>query len=357
MASSRRRTHFIMRHFQSEKEVFQWRSYPPFDGFVVNIQYDRANYIAEIARMVQAGKKYFRYYSSIDYQFSATNFGGLDPPDEATFFNWIRDNVQFNGSTSFKRLRVPPTGTGAAVGLFNFYNAFGVERRELIPWKDVTGTLMQSLAQKMVDLAGAPGGVTIPCSGIFLDQTWLDHDTWMYATNMASGHGNVKETDDPYFTPLDYTTAATNYGTPSSGWGDHRAAFIAFVNYLQARMAVQNPAAIVLSNGQHKTSAGSTTVPKPWFIENAWNNVADVGPDQQAANWAQAQVHRLSDSRNVLSLTTFGAANGATGCPEILAFWKANGGWLSINGDGSLAGEINRETANMDAAMMQGGHY
>ena len=351
MARSRSRTHFIMRHFESEKEVFSWRSLPPFDGFIVNIQYDRAPYLAEVAKMVASGKKYFRYYSSIDYQFSVENFGGASPPDEATYFNWVRDNVQFNGSASFKRLRV-----SGAVGLFSFYNAFGVERRELIPWKDVTGSLMQSLAQKMVDLAGAPGGTTIPCAGIFLDQTWLDHDTWMYATDMASGHGDTKGSL-PGLTPLDYTTAATNYGTPSSGWGDHRAAFLDFVNYLQARMAVQNPSAIVLSNGQHKTSAGGTTVPKPWLIENAWNNPADVGPGQQAANWAQAQVHLLSDSRNVLSLIAWGAANGATGFPEAFALWKDTGGWISFTNDSGTGALLNRESAYVDAAMIQGGHY
>jgi len=350
MARSRSRTHFILRHFESEKEVFSWRSLPPFDGFIVNIQYDRAPYIAEVAKMVASGKKYFRYYSSIDYQFSLTNFGGASPPDEATYFNWVRDNVQFNGSTSFKRLRV-----SGDVGLFAFYLS-GAERRELIPWKDVTGSLMQSLAQKMVDLAGAPGGTTIPCAGIFLDQAWLAHESWMYATNNASGHGDTKESQ-PGLNPLSFASGSTNYGTPSSTWTDHTTAIQNFIFELQARMAVLNPAAIVLANGDRKT-VNSTTVPKPWLVENAWNSYADhVTAGGDGPRWAAAQVNWLSDSRNVLSLVAFGAANGATGFPEAFALWKANGGWISFTNDSTVSAVINRESAYVDAAMIQGGHY
>jgi len=337
-----------MRHFSSEKEVFSWRSYPPFDGFVVNIQYDRANYIAEIARMVQAGKKYFRYYSSMDYPFSLTNFGGDSPPDEATFFNWIRDNVQFNGSASFKRLRV-----SGDVGLFAWYLAAG-ERREMIPWKDVTGALMQSLAQKMVDLAGAPGGVTIPCSGIFLDQTWLAHESWMYATSDASGHGDTKESQ-PGLNPLTFASAVTNFGTGDPAWIDHTTAIRNFIFELQARLAVLNPAAIVLANGDRKT-VNSTTIPKPWFVENAWNSYADHNtPGGDGPRWAAAQVNWLSDSRNVLNVQAFSTPNGVVGFPEALTLWREHGGWFSVISDASVYGTQNQEHAFYDAAMIQGG--
>jgi len=357
MASTRRRTHFIMRHFGGQQEIYRWRTQPPFDGFVVNIQYDDQAAITEIAKMVASGKKYFRYYSMIDYQFSATNFGGIGGAAPATFFNWIRDNVQFNGSASNKRMRVSNT-----VGLFSAYNYGGIERRELIPWKDLTGATMQALAQKMVDLAFAPGGVAIPCAGLFIDQSWLSHSQWMHTNTIESGHGDLKE-GTPHLTPFSgvsqaasFAIAETNFGTPSSTWADHTNAYLAFMAYLKTRLEIANPAAYLIPNGEHNT-VNSQTMPKPWFVENAWNNTSDLGIDQ-AARWASAQAHWLTDKKNILNIMGFETlSSGITGFPDALALWKANGGWLSFISNGSIGGDLCAEQGYMDAAMIQGGIY
>jgi hypothetical protein len=346
-----------MRHFEGQQEIYRWRTWPPFDGFVVNIQYDDQVAITEIAKMVASGKKYFRYYSMIDYQFSGTTFGGVSGAPFATFFNWIRDNVQFNGSASNKRMRVSNT-----VGLFSAYN-FAGERRELIPWKDVTGSLMQSLAQKMVDLAFAPGGVAIECSGLFLDQSWLSGAEWMHTGTLESGHGDLKE-GTPHLTPLagsaaaSLAIAATNFGTPTSTWGDHTTAYLAFMDYLKARLEIANPAAYLIPNGEHNAVNGQT-LPKPWFLENAHNNPNDdPTPGGGGPRWVAAQAHWLTDKKNILNIEGFETlSTGITGFPDALALWKANGGWISFIDNGTAGGRLCREQGYMDAAMIQGGIY
>jgi len=359
MPTSRSRTHFIFRQF-THNEIYNWHMLPPFDGFYQNLQFDIATQIAEIAAMVARGKKYFRYFSVIDFPYCADNFGGIGGAAPTTWFNWLRDNVQFNGTASFKRLRV-----AGAVGLFGFYNFGGVERRELIPWKDVTGSLMQSMAQKIVDLSCAPGGVPIKCSGAFFDQCWFDHRSWMYGTNMASGHGDTKESGTAglgdTLTPLSHASATTNFGNAGS-WADHTTGFQAFLGEVRARFEAASPGAYILPNGQHNYQLiNGQIIADPTYYEQAWHNPSDPGGlGDQPANWAYASNAWLSDKRNVLSMQCFGNSLGQArpsecGIYQALDTWKQNGGWIAFTDDGSINGVKIREQAYLDAAMIQGG--
>jgi hypothetical protein len=331
-------TLFIMRHFGGD-EILTWPSLPYFDGAIFNLQYDDPAQLAALHAMVAAGRRWWRYYTILDYPFSGTAFGGLVAP-LATWFNYLRDNIQFAGATSHRRFRVADT-----VALFNASPAGSpLQQRELIPWGLITGGERAAIVSQMVALADAPGGISIPAAGVFFDQSWLNLESFFVEDTLTneSGHGNVKE-GSPKLTALDYAGTETVFGEGGS-WNTHRAALMALYSEIatafgQGRYAIKN--------GDHRTISGDT-IPKPWIFENAWNNNID-GPNQPI-RWAAAKAGFATDPRNILSIRCETQANAIVGVPEALAHWQETGGWISFTDDDSVAGIANRETAYLEAA-------
>jgi hypothetical protein len=338
VAVSEEQTLFIMRHM-ANNEIFGWESLPYFDGVVYNMQYDDPLQIAELAAIVTSGRRWWRYYTILDYPLSATLFGGTSPP-LASWFNYLRNNIQFLSTVSHRRMRVANTVT-----LFSAYLAPDGQRREMIPWGVITPAERASIIGQMIAMADAPGGVSIPASGIFLDQSWLDFPDFFIEETLTdvSGHGNAQE-GSPKLTALN--TAGTVAAFGSGGvWTTHRDALMEFY----AEIAVALGPRYALKNGEHRTILGDV-IPKPWMLENAWNNNIDGGPDPGGVPWTTAKAHYIGDTRNLLSIICSAAANSTIGVPEALTHWQENGGWISFTDDGSAAGIINREIAYTEAA-------
>jgi hypothetical protein len=342
--------HFILLAGPTNAELLSWQSHSPFDGFIFNLQYDDPMLINTIAEMVAAGKKFFRYYAVLDYPFSGTTFGGVKTPPLATWYNWFRENIQFLGAASHRRMR-----SGNKVGLFSF---FGIpsELRELIPWKNITPAENDAIVLKMVALMEAPGGIPIAATGCFLDQAWLDNSEFMYPVDASipSGHGDTRESL-PGFPLLDttraaaYAAASTTFGTPGGTWSDHGTVILSFYTKIAASLGATRYA---IANGEHKT-VNAMLVPKPWIFENAWNNTSDPGADQ-AARWAFASSTWSSTDlplkRNVLSFKCVNVqADHATMITTGINYWVANGGWIAFTDDGSANGIARRIQAYADA--------
>jgi len=331
-------THFIMRHFGGD-EILGWQALPYFDGVIFNLQYDDPAQIAELEALVAAGRRWWRYYTVLDYPFSATAFGGTTPP-LATWFNYLRDNIQFLGSTSHRRFRVANT-----VGLFEGTPAGSpLQQRELIPHGLFTAGERAAMVAQMVALADAPGGISIPASGVFFDQAWLNLETFQVESNLLaeSGHGNLKETP-PRLTALDYAGTEAAFGDGGT-WNTHRAALMALYSEIATALGQGRYA---IKNGEHRTQSGDT-IPKPWIFENAWNNLRDG--NTQPERWANAKAGFATDARNILSIRCETQANAMIGVPEALAHWQETGGWISFTDDDSVQGIANRETAYLEAA-------
>jgi hypothetical protein len=330
-------THFIMRHF-ANNEIFGWQALPYFDGMIYNLQFDDPAQIAELEALIAAGRRWWRYYDVLDYPFSATLFGGTTPP-MATWFNYLRDNIQFAGSTSHRRFRVADT-----VSLFNAPPAGPQpEQRELIPWGLITAGERAAIVAQMVALADSPGGVSVPSAGVFLDQAWLNLPDFFVEDTLTneSGHGNLKE-GSPKLTALDYAGTEAAFGDGGT-WNTHRAGLVSLYAEIAAALGVR----YAIKNAENLPQGGDV-VPKPWMIENAWNNLRYGG--SQPARWAAAKAAFATDPRNILSIKCESAANAVIGVPEALAHWQATGGWISFTDDDSVQGIANRETAYLEAA-------
>jgi hypothetical protein len=334
---------FIMRHM-ANNEIFGWEALPYFDGVIYNLQYDDPLQLAELAFMVAAGKRWWRYYTILDYPFSGTEFGGLVAPF-ATWFNWFRDNIQFLGSTSHRRFRVADT-----VALFEGTPAGDGQQRELIAWPVITAGERAAIVAQMVALADAPGGISIPAAGVFWDQSWLNLESFFVESNLLaeSGHGNLKETP-PRLTALDYTGTEAAFGD-GGAWTTHRAALMALYSEIATALG---PNRYAIKNGDHRTISGDT-IPKPWLFENAWNNNIDGGT--QPIRWANAKAGFATDPRNILSIRCETTANALVGVPEALAHWQETGGWISFTDDDSAGGIANREVAYAEAAAVLAAH-
>jgi len=330
-------THFIMRHFSGD-EILTWAAHPYFDGAIFNLQYDDAAQLAALQAMAAAGRRWWRYYTILDYPFSGTEFGGLVAP-LATWFNWFRDNIQFLGSTSHRRFRVANT-----VALFEGTPAGDGQQRELIAWPVITAGERAAIVAQMVALADAPGGISIPAAGVFWDQSWLNLESFFVESNLLaeSGHGNLKETP-PRLTALDYAGTEAAFGDGGT-WNTHRAALMALYSEIATALG---PTRYAIKNGDHRTISGDT-IPKPWLFENAWNNNIDGAT--QPIRWANAKAGFATDARNILSIRCETQANAMIGVPEALAHWQETGGWISFTDDDSVQGIANRETAYLEAA-------
>jgi hypothetical protein len=333
-----------MRHF-SNNEIFGWNLLPYFDGVIYNLQYDDPAQLAQLAAIVAAGRRWWRYYTVLEYPYSGTLFGGLVPPF-ATWFNWLRDNIQFSGSTSHRRFRVADT-----VALFNA-NPAGIppEQRELIAWPLITAGERAAIIAQMVALADGPGGVPIPAAGVFFDQAWLNLPSFFVEDTLTneSGHGNVKE-GSPKLTALDYAGTEAAFGDGGT-WNTHRASLVA----LYAEIATALGATRYAIKNAENLPQGGDVVPKPWLIENAWNNLRYGGT--QPERWANAKAAFVTDSRNILSIKCESAPNALIGVPDAIAYWQQVGGWLSFTDDGSVQGAANREAAYADAATVLAAH-
>src|SRR6188474_735040 len=329
-------THFIMRHF-SNNEIFGWESLPYFDGMVYNLQYDDPLQLAEIAALVAAGRRWWRYYDVLDYPYTATLFGGTTPP-LATWFNWLRNNIQFSGSASHRRFRV-----GDTVGLFLGSEASG-QFRELIAWPTISPAERSAIVSQMVALALSPGGVLAPASGVFLDQAWMNLEDFQTEENVLSesGHGDVEE-GSPKLTAVGYAGLEAAFGDGGT-WDTHRASILAFYADLDLALGSSRYA---IKNADHRTISGDS-VPKPWMFENAWNSGNDGST--QPERWANAKAGFVTDPRNLLSIKCHAVANAVQGVPEAIAHWFEFGGWLSFTDDGSAGGIANRELAYAEAA-------
>lgn len=326
-------SHFIMRHLTGD-EILGWESLPYFDGVVFNLQYDDPAQLAALEALVAAGKRWWRYYAILDYPFSASVFGGTSPP-LATWFNYLRDNLQFSGSASHRRFRV-----GDTVALFAAYTGPDGQKRELIPHGLLTAGERSAMITEMVSLALAPGGVAVPASGVFLDQAWLNVHDFQVESNLSteSGHGDTKESDPP-LTALPYAGTELAFGDGGT-WATHRAALVAFYAELDAALGSSRYA---IKNGEHRTQSGDT-IPKPWMFENAWDNNVDV------LGFEGAKAGFATDARNILSILCSAAANSTVGVPEAIAHWEATGGWISFTSDSTAGGLANAELAYSDAA-------
>jgi hypothetical protein len=342
--SGNTQTLFIMRHL-SNNEIFGWELLPYFDGVIYNLQYDDPAQLAQLAAVVAAGRRWWRYYTVLEYPYSGTLFGGLVPPF-ATWFNWLRDNIQFSGSTSHRRFRVADT-----VALFNA-NPAGIppEQRELIAWPLITAGERAAIIAQMVALADGPGGVPIPAAGVFFDQAWLNLPSFFVEDTLTneSGHGNVKE-GSPKLTALDYAGTEAAFGDGGT-WNTHRASLVA----LYAEIATALGATRYAIKNAENLPQGGDVVPKPWLIENAWNNLRYGGT--QPERWANAKAAFVTDSRNILSIKCESAPNALIGVPDAIAYWQQVGGWLSFTDDGSVQGAANREAAYADAATVLAAH-
>jgi hypothetical protein len=333
-------THFIMRPL-ANNEIFGWQALPYFDGLIYNLQFDDPLQLAEIAALVAAGRRWWRYYTILDYPFSGTLFGGTTPP-LATWFNYLRDNVQFSGSTSHRRFRV-----GNTVALFNATPAGPQpEQRELIPHGLIIADERAALVAQMVALALAPGGLLAPASGVFLDQAWLNLPSFFVESNPLneSGHGNVKE-GSPKLTALDYAATEAAFGEGGT-WATHRAGLMALYTGVATALGATRYA---IKNGEHVAVSGDS-IPKPWLFENAWNNNADGST--QPERWANAKAGFLTDPRNILSIKCHDVPNAVQGVPEAIAHWQENGGWIGFTDDDSAGGIANRETAYAEVAAL-----
>lgn len=326
-------SHFIMRHLASD-EIFGWDELPYFDGVIYNLQYDDPLQLAELAALVAAGRRWWRYYAILDFPYSAALLGGQTPP-LSTWFNYLRDTVQFAGSASHRRMRV-----GDTVSLFAIPAVSG-EQRELIPHGVLSSGERSALVSTMVSLALAPGGVLAPASGVFFDQAWLNVEDFQVEGNPAaeSGHGDTKG-GSPKLTALDYAGAEAAFGD-GGAWTTHRAGLMAL--YQETAAALGN-SRYVIKNGEHR-SQGGDSVPYPWMFENAWNNNLDGG--NQAARWAAAKAGHAEDSRNILSIVCDSSGDGIQ---EALDHWEAVGGWLSFTNDDTAEGIAAREQAYAQAA-------
>lgn len=326
-------THFIMRHLAND-EIFGWELLPYFDGVVYNLQVDDPLQLAEIAALVAAGRRWWRYYAILDYPFSGTLFGGTSAP-LATWFNYLRDNLQFSGSASHRRFRVADT-----VALFAAYTGGDGQKRELIPHGLMTAGERAAMVSQMVSLALAPGGVLAPASGVFLDQAWLNVHDFQVESNLSteSGHGDTKE-GSPKLTALPYAGVEAAFGD-GGAWATHRAAMVSLYAEVAAALG---PDRYPIFNGEHRTQSGDT-IPKPWMFENAFDNNVDVG------GFEGAKTGFATDPRNILSILCSAAPNATIGVPEALAHWQATGGWISFTSDSSPAGLANLELAYAEAA-------
>lgn len=333
-------TLFIMRHFGGD-EILGWEALPYFDGVVYNLQYDDPVQLAELAALVAAGRRWWRYYTILDYPFSGTAFGGLTPP-LATWFNWLRDNIQFSGSTSNYRLRVADT-----VALFEGTPAGDGQQRELIAHGLISPGDRAAMISTMVALALAPAGVLAPAAGLFLDQSWLAVWDFQVEDNLLaeSGHGNAKE-GSPRLTALDYAGTEAAFGE-AGNWTTHRAGLMALYNGLAAALG---PTRYAIKNGEHRPAVDLSTVPLPWIYENAWNNNIDGA--NQPERWANAKAGFALDQRNILSIRCETQSNDVVGVPEALEHWQNVGGWISFTDDGSPQGIANREAAYAQAAVV-----
>jgi hypothetical protein len=331
-------TLFIMRHFGGD-EILPWDSLPYFDGVVFNLQYDDPAQIAALQALVASGRRWWRYYTILDYPYSATALGGLVAP-LATWFNWLRDNIQFLGSTSHRRFRVADTVT-----LFNEPPAGSpLQQREMIAWPLITVGERATIVAQMVALADAPGGISIPAAGVFFDQAWLNLPDFFVENTLTneSGHGNVKE-GSPKLTALDYAGTEAAFGEGGS-WNAHRAALMSLYGEIATALG---PGRYAIKNGHHGPVSGDT-IPKPWMYENAWNNNIDGAT--QPVRWANAKAGFATDPRNILSIRCESAPNATVGVPEALAHWQEMGGWISFTDDDSVQGIANRNTAYAEAA-------
>jgi hypothetical protein len=329
--------HFIMRHF-GYNEIFDWEALPYFDGFTYDLQYDDPLHLAELAAIVAAGKSYFRYYNIQQYPYSATEFGGLAPP-LATWFNWIRDNLQFLSTASHRRMRV-----ATQVALFPGSDSPMGQERELIPWGVVSTVERQAAVAQMIALANSPGGIGLPCRGVFLDQAWLTVESFQVDSDLfaESGHGDTQESGPP-LTALSYGDAETAFGD-GGPWTTHQASMMAL--YEEFATGLESISEYAIKNGEHREQNGQT-IPKPWYFENAWNSNLD-GPDQPT-RWANAKAEFATDQRNVLSIICTAAENDTVGVPEALDHWAQVGGWIAFTTQ-APAGVPNAELAYSEAA-------
>jgi hypothetical protein len=263
----------------------------------------------------------------------------------ATWFNWLRDNIQFLGSTSHRRFRVADT-----VSLFNAPPAGSpLQQRELIPWGLITAPERAAIVSQMVALADAPGGISIPAAGVFFDQAWLNLPDFFVEDTLTneSGHGNLKE-GSPKLTALDYAGTEAAFGE-SGNWNTHRAGLVSLYAEISTALGVR----YAIKNAENLPQGGDV-VPKPWMIENAWNNLRYGG--SQPARWAAAKTAFATDPRNIISIKCETASNDIVGVPEALAHWEASGGWISFTDDDSVGGIMNREAAYAQAAAILAAH-
>lgn len=331
--------HFILRHFGGD-EIQDWASYPHYDGLVYNLLYDDPVLIAHLQDAVAAGKRYFRYYNVQSYPFSATSFGGTSPP-EATWFNYLRNNLQFFIGASHRRMR-----SGNLVSIFPGFAAPSGEQHEMIPWGVITAGERAAAVEQMVSLANSPGGVDIPCSGLFLDQAWLIVESFQIDVDAGaqSGHGDTQESSPGFFN-LQYAAAEAAFGD-GGPWTTHTTAMMALYANVEAVLSPMGQYAIL--NGEHREQNGET-MPFPWYLENAWNSPIDGAT--QAERWAAAKEFHAEDPRNVISVLVTEADNSTTGVPEALDHWEATGGWIAFSQNiDSAAAIANLELAYAAAA-------
>jgi len=331
--------HFILRHF-GQDQLAGWESLPYFDGFVYNLQTDDPADLLTLANAVASGKRWFRYYNVQSYPYSGTELGGLTPP-LAAWFNWLRDNVQFLGTASHRRMRV-----ATQVALFPGSASPLGQQYELIPWGVCDPAERQAAVQQMADLANNPGSMPLPVQGVFLDQAWLKVEGFQVESNLfaESGHGDTQESGPP-LTALSFGDTTTAFGD-GGPWTTHTTAMMD----LYAAMATALPAGqYAIKNGEHREQNGQR-IPKPWYFENAWDSNVDGGT--QPDRWAFAKAEFATDQRNVLSILCSAAPNATIGVPEAIDHWEQVGGWLAFThqGDPGDPGDINAEIAYAEAA-------
>lgn len=257
-----------------------------------------------------------------------------------------RTNACQSGSTS----TTVKFDTGAS-GTDDFYN--GLRVRVTDPATGATES------RNVTDYVGSTKVATVSSTWTRTPASGDPYQVGTACADFVSGHGETNAST-PGFPNLAvgqanaYIASLSTYATPSNTWGDHTTSILDFYNRIDSTLSAGR---FAWKNGEHRTVNGST-IPYPWMLEDAWNNVID-GADQ-AARWAQAKTLHVAHPENMLLIKLYGGVDNYTvGLQEALDHWRAVGGWIGFTDDGNNAASPtaiqNREAAYLATALARQG--